>query len=59
MSTRCNILVAIIFFCFPICFAENKIIVDWKSGHNDPSCGSNQVPCHTLDYALNISTNNT
>ena len=60
MSTRCNILLAIISFCFLIsCFAQNKITVDWKSGHNDLSCRSNQVPCRSLDYALNISTNNT
>ena len=60
MSTRCNILLAIISFCFLIsCFAQNKITVDWKSGHNDLSCRSNQVPCCSLDYALNISTNNT
>ena len=53
-------LLAIVCFCFLItCYAQNKITVDWKSGHNDLSCRSNQVPCHTLDYALNISTNNT
>ena len=53
-------MLAIISFCFLIsCFAQNKITVDWKSGHNDLSCRSNQVPCRSLDYALNISTNNT